>query len=79
MGFSKDFLWGAASAAHQVEGGYLDDGKGMGIQIHKEVDIARDVATRAHDAKAYEDQGCNDEIVQARRDGPALGDTVLDG
>ena len=31
MGFSKDFLWGAASAAHQVEGGYLDDGKGMGI------------------------------------------------
>ena len=31
MSFSKDFLWGAASAAHQVEGGYLDDGKGLGI------------------------------------------------
>lgn len=31
MDFSKDFLWGAASAAHQVEGAYLDDGKGPGI------------------------------------------------
>ena len=30
-GFSKDFLWGAASAAHQIEGAYLEDGKGMGI------------------------------------------------
>lgn len=31
MGFSKNFLWGAASAAHQVEGAYLEDGKGPGI------------------------------------------------
>ena len=31
MGFSKDFLWGAASAAYQVEGAYDEDGKGMGI------------------------------------------------
>lgn len=31
MSFSKDFLWGAASAAHQVEGAYLEDGKGPGI------------------------------------------------
>ena len=30
-GFCKDFLWGAASAAHQIEGAYLEDGKGMGI------------------------------------------------
>lgn len=30
-GFFKDFLWGAASAAHQIEGAYLEDGKGMGI------------------------------------------------
>ena len=27
MSFSKDFLWGAASASAQVEGGYLDDGR----------------------------------------------------
>lgn len=25
--FSKDFLWGAATAAPQIEGGYLDDGR----------------------------------------------------
>lgn len=31
MGFSKDFLWGAASAAYQIEGAYNTDGKGMGI------------------------------------------------
>ena len=30
-GFCKDFLWGAAAAAHQIEGAYLEDGKGMGI------------------------------------------------
>jgi len=31
MGFSKDFLWGAASAAYQVEGAYNEDGKGLSI------------------------------------------------
>ncbi len=31
MGFHKDFLWGAASAAHQVEGAFNEDGKGLGI------------------------------------------------
>ncbi len=31
MSFPKDFMWGAASAAYQVEGAYDEDGKGMGI------------------------------------------------
>lgn len=31
MSFSKDFLWGAATAAYQVEGAYNEDGRGMGI------------------------------------------------
>lgn len=31
MKFPKDFLWGAASASAQVEGGYQDDGKGLSI------------------------------------------------
>lgn len=31
MGFSRDFMWGAASAAYQVEGAYLEDGKGAGV------------------------------------------------
>jgi 6-phospho-beta-glucosidase len=29
MSFSKDFLWGGAIAAHQAEGAYLEDGKGV--------------------------------------------------
>ncbi len=32
--FSKDFLWGAASAAYQVEGAYKEDGKGEGVWDH---------------------------------------------
>ncbi|MBR5376349.1 MAG: beta-glucosidase [Lachnospiraceae bacterium] len=32
--FPKDFLWGAASAAYQVEGAYREDGKGEGIWDH---------------------------------------------
>lgn len=31
MGFSDNFLWGAATASHQIEGAYLDDGKGLNI------------------------------------------------
>jgi len=29
--FPKQFVWGAASAAHQIEGAYNEDGKGLGI------------------------------------------------
>ncbi len=31
MGFSSDFLWGAASAAYQIEGGRDADGKGKSV------------------------------------------------
>ena len=31
MGFRKDFLWGGAVAAHQVEGGYNEKGKGLNV------------------------------------------------
>ena len=31
MSFSQDFLWGAASAAYQIEGAYNEDGKGPSI------------------------------------------------
>ena len=40
-GFPKDFLWGSASAAYQVEGAYDEDGKGFSIQdLHHPKDIA---------------------------------------
>lgn len=29
MSFPKDFLWGGATAANQVEGGYDEDGRGL--------------------------------------------------
>ena len=31
MGFPKGFLWGGAVAAHQLEGGWQDGGKGMSV------------------------------------------------
>ena len=31
MSFSDNFLWGAASAAYQIEGAYNEDGKGLSI------------------------------------------------
>lgn len=31
MAFKKDFLWGAATAANQLEGGWLEGGKGVSI------------------------------------------------
>ena len=31
MGFPKDFLWGGATAAHQIEGGFHLGGKGLNI------------------------------------------------
>ena len=31
MAFRNDFMWGAASASYQLEGGYKDDGKGLNI------------------------------------------------
>lgn len=31
MGFNKDFLWGAATASYQIEGGAFEDGKGLNI------------------------------------------------
>ena len=36
MGFKKDFLWGGAVAANQVEGAWNVDGKGMSVD-----DVAR--------------------------------------
>lgn len=34
MGFPDNFLWGAASAANQVEGGWNEGGKGDSISDH---------------------------------------------
>jgi beta-glucosidase len=31
MGFCKDFVWGAASAAYQIEGAAYEDGKGLSV------------------------------------------------
>ena len=31
MGFRKDFAWGVATASQQIEGAYLEGGKGLSI------------------------------------------------
>lgn len=47
--FPKDFLWGAATAAYQVEGAYLEDGKGLSVQDSK------NHSTRFHDTSVTSD------------------------
>ncbi len=31
MSFNKNFIWGTATAAYQIEGAYNEDGKGLNI------------------------------------------------
>ena len=31
MSFRKDFVWGVATASQQIEGAYLEDGKGLNV------------------------------------------------
>ena len=31
MAFPENFLWGGAVAAHQLEGGYAEDGRGLSV------------------------------------------------
>ena len=33
MELNKDFLWGGSIAAHQCEGAWNEDGKGLGLML----------------------------------------------
>lgn len=48
MGFSKEFMWGVAAAAYQIEGAYKEDGKGLNIW---------DVYSRLPGAVKYNENG----------------------
>jgi len=47
MGLRKDFLWGGATAAHQFEGAYQEDGKGLSC-----CDVVTRGDGRKHEARA---------------------------
>ncbi len=44
--FPKDFLWGSASAAYQIEGGWKEDGKGVTNWIHLYVSQGKHIKQR---------------------------------
>src|SRR5579871_6029960 len=44
--FGKDFIWGTASAAYQIEGGWNEDGKGESVWDHFVHHHNRKVKTR---------------------------------
>ncbi|MDE1549700.1 6-phospho-beta-glucosidase [Jeotgalibaca caeni] len=56
MGFRKDFLWGGAVAAHQIEGGWNEDGKGVAIAdvlTGGSNGVAREITDGVLDGKYY--------------------------
>ncbi len=63
MGFRKDFLWGGAVAANQVEGAYDEDGKGLSVAdvatYKPDVDV-RDYKKNVHITSA--------DILKAKED-----------
>lgn len=54
--FPKGFLWGGATAANQLEGAYLEDGKGLSIadvEMGSEVGVPREIHDAVHPGKYY--------------------------
>ena len=59
LGMPEGFLWGGAVAANQVEGAYLEDGKGISIadvQTAGAHGVAREIHDRVHEGAYYPNQ-----------------------
>ncbi|MFC3929022.1 glycoside hydrolase family 1 protein [Streptococcus caprae] len=67
MGFSKDFLWGGATAANQIEGAYQEDGRGLTTMDTLTVGDAQN--PRQITYKTVEGQVCKDERLAAVPEG----------
>ena len=53
--FPNDFLWGGAIAANQVEGAYLEDGKGLSTSDAQPKGVFGDVVERVAGDSALKD------------------------
>lgn len=56
MKFKEDFLWGGSIAAHQCEGAWNEDGKGIGIMdlvTSGSYEVAREICKEIEDGKRY--------------------------
>ena len=52
--FPTDFLWGGATAANQVEGAYLEDGKGLSTSDVQPHGVFGEVVERVPGVQAIE-------------------------
>lgn len=67
MAFDKNFLWGGATAANQLEGGFQKDGKGLSTA---DVICVGDVNTKRRITYRYEDGSYGSQVIMPYADLP---------
>ncbi|WP_099353708.1 glycoside hydrolase family 1 protein [Fredinandcohnia onubensis] len=71
MGFPKDFLWGGATAANQIEGAYVTDGKGLStadIMTVSEHGVPRQITDGVIEGKYYPSHNAIDHYHRFEED-----------
>ena len=78
----ENFLWGGATAANQVEGAYLEDGKGLSIadvEQGSQVGVPREIHEDVHSGAYYPSHEADVRLQAAHHQLLASALTVAEG